>query len=136
MKNKYRQTKQRKIILDYLNKNRCHPSADEIYDAVRVEMPHISLSTVYRNLDFLQRNGIIKAIETGGGQRRFDYNTEDHHHIRCVKCRKVEDIELDLNNDIAEYCSGKTDFEILGYDIDIYGICPACKNKFSNKERK
>ena len=99
MKNKYRQTKQRKIILDYLNKNRCHPSADEIYDAVRVEMPHISLSTVYRNLDFLQRNGIIKAIETGGGQRRFDYNTEDHHHIRCVECRKVEDIELDLNND-------------------------------------
>ncbi len=134
MKTKYRRTKQRKIILDFLDKNRFHPTADDIYDEVRKELPHISLSTVYRNLDFLHREGLIKVIDAGGGRRRFDYNTDDHLHIRCVECGRVEDIELDLSDDIAEECFGKTDFEILGYDIDIYGLCPECKSH--KKEEK
>lgn len=127
--NNYRLTKQRKIILEELQGTRCHPTADEIYDRVRQKLPKISLSTVYRNLDFLRQKGLIKVIDIGSGQRRYDFVTDEHQHIRCVECGKVRDIDMDANGDNLTELADKTEFEVLGYNIDIYGICPDCKAK-------
>lgn len=126
---KTRNTKQRQIILDELMGNKCHPTADEIYAEVRKKLPRVSLSTIYRNLDFLQRDGKIRAIDVGGEQRRYDYITDDHLHIRCVQCGRIEDIRVDPPDCIIEECAQCTDFEVLGCNYDIYGICPECKNE-------
>jgi Fur family ferric uptake transcriptional regulator len=129
-----RNTKQRTIILEELEGNKCHPTADEIYEKVRRKMPKISLSTVYRNLEILRREGVVQVIDTGGGQRRYDYITSEHSHIRCIRCGKLEDIVFEKPQEVIEDCAGQTDNEVLGCNVDIYGICPECKFKLTIKE--
>ena len=66
---KLRMTHQRRIILNYLEKVDTHPTADDIYKEVRKELPKISLGTVYRNLEILSQNGMIKKLDQVGSHR-------------------------------------------------------------------
>lgn len=128
-----RQTKQRKLILECLGRTKSHPTAVELYDQVRKELPRISLGTVYRNLDILCSQGLARRIETSGGGNRFDATVDDHVHIICTNCGIVRDVETDpgvspenLVNTEKKVESG---FRITGARIDILGICPECQKK-------
>ncbi len=88
----YRMTRQRMVILDTLRSMVSHPTADEVYEAVRGILPHISLGTVYRNLEVLTEMGLIMRLDIGGGQRRYDGRAERHYHLRCINCERVVDI--------------------------------------------
>ena len=83
-------TRQRRVILQELQKVTTHPTADQVYDMVRKKLPRISLATVYRNLDLLAQDGLISKLD-GGAQLRFDGNPADHYHIRCTRCQRVDD---------------------------------------------
>ena len=89
-----RMTNQREMILQELKKSKEHLTADELYDRVRKRMPRISLATVYRNLEILSEAGMIGKLEVSGRQKRFDWNAEEHDHIFCVKCHRVDNLEL------------------------------------------
>ena len=82
-----RMTQQRKVILEELNNLKTHPTADDLYQVVKVKVPRISLGTVYRNLEILSSDGLIKKLEIGGAQKRFDGDLSDHHHVRCTPLR-------------------------------------------------
>jgi Fur family ferric uptake transcriptional regulator len=81
-----RMTRQRRTIMEVLEKVDNHPAADEIYEMVRHKLPHISLGTVYRNLDVLSEHGLIRKMEFAGSQRRFDGRRNNHYHLRCTGC--------------------------------------------------
>lgn len=125
-----RKTKQREVILDELMKLRTHPSADELYGRVKKRLPRISLGTVYRNLDALSRDGVIRRIESAGSRRRFDADTGNHHHIRCVTCGRIDDLEAcaERPKDDARVAKG-TGYRVLGRSIEYLGVCPACRKK-------
>lgn len=129
---KHRMTRQRKIILEVLRENKTHPSADEIYDMVRKRLPRISLGTVYRNLEILCELGEIQKLEFGGTQKRFDGNTENHYHIRCVCCDRVDDAPVTPLKDIENQLMETTDYKIIGHRLEFIGLCPECsKNMLS-----
>lgn len=123
-----RMTKQRRIILEELRRLRTHPTADELYEHVRRRMPRVSLGTIYRNLELLSRNGIIRRLEFGGSQMRFDGDVESHAHIRCMRCGRIDDLPSDAG--VTE-----CDREILqdaGYTVkerrvEFLGICSDCR---------
>jgi Fur family ferric uptake transcriptional regulator len=73
--NNMRLTNQRQVIIEELKKVTSHPTANEVFDMVRKRLPRIGLGTVYRNLDLLSDRGIIKKLEVGGEQKRFDGDT-------------------------------------------------------------
>jgi len=125
-----RKTKQREVILDELVRLRAHPSADELYGRVKKRLPRISLGTVYRNLDMLAREGIIQKLETAGSQKRFDGDTGDHRHIRCVSCGRIDDLAAgaDRARCDARVARG-TGYRVLGRRVEYLGICPACGKK-------
>ncbi|MBW2321808.1 MAG: transcriptional repressor [Deltaproteobacteria bacterium] len=87
-------TKQRQVILEELRQLKTHPSADEIYKVVRRRLPRISLGTVYRNLEVLAKMGEIQKLELSGSIKRYDWNTNKHYHIRCVRCDRVDDAPI------------------------------------------
>ncbi|WP_028573839.1 Fur family transcriptional regulator [Desulfonatronovibrio hydrogenovorans] len=122
-----RLTKQRKIILEKLKQTKSHPTAIEIYDRVRMDMPAISLGTVYRNLDILCRQGHIKKIDTCGDQKRFDGTPEDHLHVICSGCGRVRDIEAGLTIDPEQLTEIDSEFTITGIRLEILGLCPECQ---------
>ena len=80
---KTRMTNQRRIILEELRKVDTHPTVDELYTIVKARMPHISLGTVYRNLDLLAEMGEVLKMDSAGNMRRFDGRVEPHRHVRC-----------------------------------------------------
>jgi Fur family ferric uptake transcriptional regulator len=130
-----RMTKQRKHILEELKKLKTHPTADELYGLVRVPLPHISLGTVYRNLEILAEAGEIQKLETGGLQKRFDGNPENHYHVRCVTCHKINDITVDNVSFVEEKARYLCDYEIIGHRLEFIGLCPRCRKKKKNKTR-
>lgn len=121
-----RNTEQRRVILEELVKAQTHPTANEIFHMVRKRLPRISLGTVYRNLEILSQAGKIKTIELAGTEKRFDWKTDTHYHVRCLKCNRIEDAPIQVIPQIDEALKGKTDFEILGHRLEFVGLCVNC----------
>jgi Fur family ferric uptake transcriptional regulator len=106
-----------------------HPSADEIYDMVRRELPQISLGTVYRNLELLSEHGLIKKLEFSSSQRRFDGIIRNHYHLRCTGCGQIEDSGLEPIATLEEDLRKISDYDIVGHRLEFIGLCPKCKQK-------
>ena len=121
-----RMTRQRRIILEELCKVDTHPSADEVYAMVRRRLPRISLGTVYRNLEILAESGDIQKLEPGCTLKRFDGKTEDHYHLRCIRCDRVVDAPGDFDVTIRHDPNNGTDFTIIGHTLEFIGVCPDC----------
>lgn len=125
-----RMTPQRMVLIEELRKLHTHPTADELYEVVRRRLPHISLGTVYRNLEILSKAGIIRKIELGGSQKRFDGDLEIHQHIRCTKCGRIEDLPdgisvTQCDKDMIE----RTGYEIIERRVEFIGLCPDCRGR-------
>jgi len=133
-KSNIRMTAQRRVIFEVIKEMHSHPTADEIYHRVREQLPHISLGTVYRNLELLSNEGIIHKVETGSGQRRYDCELHDHYHIRCIHCGQVEDIPVKQVKKVQYDLTGVTDFDVLDHHLEFLGVCPACRAKQSKQE--
>lgn len=123
-----RMTKQRALILEELRNVTSHPTADEIYAIVRSKMPHISLGTVYRNLELLAENNEILKLEYAGFQKRFDGNTMPHSHVRCEHCGKVADVMGDVPVQSVPPDVSAPDFEISSARLEFFGLCRHCQN--------
>jgi Fur family transcriptional regulator, ferric uptake regulator len=120
-------TKQRQIILEELKKTPSHPTADEVYLIVRQRLPRISLGTVYRNLELLSENGMIQKLDWSGRQKRYDGNFENHYHIRCLNCGRVDDVLIKPFAVVEKTFREVTDYKIMGYRLEVLGLCTHCK---------
>lgn len=121
-----RMTPQRRVILEALRKSGNHPSADQVYELVREKLPHVSMGTVYRNLETLAEAGLIQRLELGPGPRHYDAGTKEHYHIRCLQCGKIEDILVELPIGLDRAARIKTGFEVVGHWLEFLGYCPGC----------
>lgn len=128
-KHNLRNTDQRKIIYKEVISSKSHPTTDDVYKNVKEEIPNISLGTVYRNLEILEKEGLIKKIDIDKSKKRYDGNLSKHFHIICLKCGKVDDIGIKEKCSFNDYIETDTDYKILGRQIEFYGICPECLNK-------
>ncbi|GAQ94197.1 fur family transcriptional regulator, peroxide stress response regulator [Thermodesulfovibrio aggregans] len=127
MKPKIKWTPQRLAIIKYLEGNKQHPSAEEIYASLSKDFPTMSVATVYNVLEFLKRTNRVKEIYIDPEKRRFDPDTTAHHHAICVKCKKVFDIYKEIEiSDLSQYLP---QFEILDSQLTIYVLCSKCKEK-------
>lgn len=124
-----RLTTQRQIILEELSKVKSHPTASELYDMVRKRLPRIGLGTVYRNLELMADSGIILKIEVGGTQKRFDATTDEHYHIRCSGCGKVDDIDVPVVKELVAQATETSSYLIQGHHVEFTGICSDCQKK-------
>lgn len=122
-----RNTIQRRLVLEAVNRLQSHATAEEIYDEVVREYPHISRGTVYRNLKQLSEAGEIRKLEVPGGADRYDHRTFSHYHVRCMKCGRVFDVEMDYIEHLEQAIRDDHGFIISGHDIMFRGICPECR---------
>ena len=122
-----RNTIQKQIVLDVVNKRHDHPSAEQIYEDVVKAHPRISLATVYRNLSVLSDEGKILRISLSDSDR-FDFNISKHNHFYCESCGKVYDVDFlyDESLDDMEISNG---FYIRTHQTIFKGLCSNCLNK-------
>lgn len=123
-------TPQRLAILDYLEGNKDHPSAEDIYKAISERFPTMSFSTVYNTLETLKQKGLLWELTVDADKKRFDPNTDQHNHMICIKCKRIVDIHAKYERAVDD--NEKRGFEIVGYHVEFYGICPKCKKANSS----
>jgi Fur family transcriptional regulator, peroxide stress response regulator len=124
---RFKRTPQRLAILDYLDGNTSHPSAEDIYRAVSKRYDSMSFATVYNTLNTLTQAGAVRELTIDPDRRRYDPDTTMHHHLICVTCRKIMDIPGDVGIAMPEGVA--PDFTILGNHVEFYGQCPSCRKK-------
>ncbi len=125
---------QREIILETLQKKKCHFTAKEIYEKVKQTIPKISLGTVYRNLNILSEHGKIKKIEVPYGSDQFDFSLFPHSHLYCIRCNKIYDLKTSLLNNIKELIEQENGYQVLSDQIVLEGICTDCQKENRKKD--
>lgn len=124
-----RNTIQAALIYEAVNRLQCHATAEEIYQEVIREHPSVSRATVYRNLNRLAQEGRIRKLELPTGPDRFDHLCHQHYHVRCEKCGRIFDVDMDCIPDLEKNIRDRRGFQITGHDILFRGICPECAGK-------
>ncbi len=114
---------QRLKVLEYLADNRCHPTADQIYVALKRQIPTLSKTTVYNTLKILGEAGMVKAITIEDNETRYDIDCKDHGHFKCESCGTIYDFSIDLDSMKSGDLNG---FKIRDKDVYFKGICPSC----------
>ena len=125
-------SRQKELIYDLVTSTMSHPTADWVYENARRKMPHISLGTVYRNLNTLVREGRILAITNSRGPVRYDANITRHSHLNCIGCGLMLDVpEADI--DFVPRSPKMRQFQVLEYRIEFFCLCPDCRKKMHPK---
>lgn len=130
----YKLTPQREAtVLVLLEHEADHLSAEDVFLLVKEKSPDIGLATVYRTLELLTDLKIVDKINFGDGVARFDLRKEGadhfHHHLICIECGKVEEIQEDLLGDVEKIVESRWKFEIKDHWLTFHGICRTCKTK-------
>lgn len=120
-------TEQRAAVYRYLAATDVHPTADEVFSAVRRGLPGISLATVYKSLETLVGCGLAVKLTYADESARYDGRTDPHHHARCVSCGAVTDIPGQIPEREIESLRGRAQgFTITGYRLELAGYCSDC----------
>jgi Fur family peroxide stress response transcriptional regulator len=117
-------TPQRIAILEAITELHSHPTAENIIEYIRKTHPNIATATVYKVLDALSGNGLIKKVKTDRDIMRYDAITENHHHLYCAETDRIEDyFDIELNEIIEDYFNKKKipDFKIEDVKLQIIG---------------
>ena len=121
-----RSTRQRERVFQVLLNRRDHPTADEVYARTRIEMPTISLATVYNCLETLVECGLVRQVNWEREPSRYCPNLAPHAHFHCVETGRVYDI--DLSNDVIKSLTGVLpegfDAETVELSFRGKGKCP------------
>lgn len=120
-------TEQRAAVFRYLVNTDVHPTADEVFLAVRDDLPAISLATVYKSLETLVGCGLAVKLTYADHSARYDGRTDPHHHARCVACGRVLDLPGELRkSDLEELRHDASGFTVTGYRLELSGYCAGC----------
>ncbi len=128
-KNKLKLTPQRLAIYSFLKNTKSHPSADEIYKSLYPNFPTMSLATVYKTLKTLVDVKLVKELNLGEGNFRYDFNKEPHSHFYCNKCNKIQDVKITSLSSIKIDIENNTKNKIENFEMYVFGTCKKCLDK-------
>ncbi len=123
--NGQRFTDQRAAVYRFLLGTTDHPTADEVFTAVRADIADISLATVYKALETLVSCNLAVKLSYGDDSARYDARTDDHYHSRCVRCGQVRDVHGQVPELLPQIDPG-SGFRVQGYRVEVIGLCHAC----------
>ena len=121
-----RRSKKREAMLELMKSTKSHPSADWIYQNMREQFPDVSLGTVYRNLNQLKEEGIVKSVGVVNGQERFDAFTLPHSHFVCSQCGAVIDLPNCVPEGMVRSLAEEYGFVEKSSELHVYGVCAEC----------
>lgn len=130
----YKLTPQRRAVLDVIIENEGkHLSTEDIYDIVKKSCPEIGLATVYRTVQLLEKMGTICRMNFDDGCNRYElvHQEEDHqhHHLVCLLCGGVQEVEDDLLEILEGKIEEKYKFKIINHSVKFFGYCSKCIEK-------
>jgi Fe2+ or Zn2+ uptake regulation protein len=125
--NGLRITPQRRVILELLTADDSHPTVDDVYQRVLAVMPDVSRTTVYNTFRELTDLGeLVPVRDLSEGGQRYDTNNDMHHHLYCVACHQLLDVDRDFEG-ITLPPEDASGYQVLSRQVTFYGLCPDCQ---------
>jgi Fur family peroxide stress response transcriptional regulator len=124
----FRLTPHREAVHAYLARVDYHPTAEEVYLAVKAQGSRLSLATVYNALEALVEAGLASKLAFGDGSARYDIRTDQHDHIHCLGCGLLRDLPPRLRRDSLGDVP-EAGFQVTGYRLELLGYCAACRQR-------
>jgi len=127
-----RLTRQRQAVLEAVAERRDHPTAAQVFDAVRDRSPRIAYGTVYNALHYLAHAGLVAEVRRPDGVVSYDRETSPHDHAVCRACGTLADVHLPAVRDAVATAyaavAGETGFMVEGHRVEFVGLCPTCRD--------
>ncbi len=121
----------REAIYEAIAGMKSHPSAEQVYERLRDDIPDLSLGTVYRNVALFRKSGRIKSVGVWGGHERFDAELSDHAHFVCTGCYEIRDIFL-TDSSLEKSLVSQLESEgctVTSSSLVFCGLCERCKGR-------
>jgi Fur family ferric uptake transcriptional regulator len=124
----FRTTKIRVALADMFMNSTAPLSASDILDRFARNGLRPNKTTVYRELDSLERARILEAIDFGDGTRRFEASLNHHHHLVCLHCKTITDVSLQRDlHDEEQRIGERHNFTIQRHALEFFGLCARCQ---------
>lgn len=125
-------TQQRVTLIEIIQKNKNHLTAQEIYRRVSVVNPDMGPATVYRFLRTLSQHGFVSEVRVGGLPARYEWGGKKHHdHLTCTQCGLVCEFENQDIEQLQDQIANHFGFTLTGHILELFGLCPRCKDRQS-----
>ncbi|MFL5826467.1 MAG: Fur family transcriptional regulator [Thermoleophilaceae bacterium] len=121
-----RVTSQRLLINRALRDLDRHVTAEEVLSEVSERLPGISLPTIYSTLELFERLGMVRRVSAGGGAVLYDPRREEHSHLICERCGRVQDLDATLDASSALKAAKRSGFEPARAELVVHGLCARC----------
>ncbi len=125
-----RNTNQRQLIFEYLQRTLTHPTAEQIFNQMRKELPRISFGTVYRNLDILEKQGLISTVIYSKEHVRYHCGVNTHSHFVCNICDRIIDVDVEDLLELEHQVSKRYKLKVLKHNLIFYGQCEVCQKLY------
>ena len=123
---KERQTRQLAAIHQVVSAAHDHPTAEEVHARVRRRLPHVSLGTVYRNLQKLAAQQQVRVVHLADHATRYDGMLDEHDHFLCERCGAVTDLARSQRPRPHSAKLGRAGYAVRTHAVTFYGVCPTC----------
>jgi Fur family peroxide stress response transcriptional regulator len=129
-------TIQRRAILEAVLDRDDHPTVARVFEDVRAANRGISKATVHRNLDVMAGMGVITKTCHPGNVARYDARTDIHHHLICLRCESVVDIDDQTLNSLIIPDTSASGFEVTDFRVQLRGVCKRCRDRERKKRTR
>lgn len=126
----------RYAIYRALASSKAHPSVEELYSDVRTSYPALSMNTVYNTLEALKSIGIASEVSLWHDKARYDANPARHHHLVCLRCRRIEDLYDETLDELTLSPKAKHRYRLTGHRIEFHGTCHQCQKETPHPKRR
>ena len=123
----FRMTSQRLAILHVLHHEGSHLSPADIYKQARRQLAGLTEPTVYRTLEFLAQNGLVRSSHTSNGHLTYQIAGEDHHHLICRVCSSEMEIQHTLLEELYRKLESTSGYLRIDSHMTFFGVCPKCQ---------
>jgi Fur family transcriptional regulator, peroxide stress response regulator len=123
----FRLTPQRVELVRLIAASGGHPSAGQLYTEIQRQFPTMSHATVYKTLSLLKEMNQVLEINLRDDSHYDGNRPEPHPHLICIKCNKIIDGEVSLDQESLHSLEQESGYKILRLQISLYGLCPDCR---------
>ena len=125
-------TKQREAVLAFLKENNAHVTASDIIFHLKEQGETVSTATVYRTLERLEKDGVVKKMTIGDGSGAcYQYvdgeGCHEHFHLKCIICGKLLHLSCEFLHNMESHIFDEHGFTVSSGRTVIYGVCAQCK---------
>lgn len=124
----YRMTPQRLAILHILHHSGGHLSPVEVFEQAQNELPSLTETTVYRTLEFLEENGLVRPTLTGNGHLAYEISRHEHHHLVCRACGQEMEVDHELIKSMMQTLETASGYKLTGSHLTFFGLCSSCQS--------